>query len=425
VKITPNDLGVPERDMEPEDVRQTLERIKSMPAATNHSFAAEYIDAVTVEDRRVTVRTTRPYAWFLNRIGLYFNAIAPRELYEGDTDRLTNAAAGAGPLRLRRVAENDAAAFDRNPNFYRRDPANNNAQLPYVDGLDVRVIFDRATLRTGFQSGQIHAYMTGSGAEARGLTDAVIARDPFFAFIAFTMNHQRAPFGDPRVRRAVARAINRQAFVDLVYGGDAQADGIVQWSLGAYALPPEELAQLQPFNLEEARSLVREVGGIRFPMVYPAETPVLEHNQHLPIFIEQMRAAGIEIDLVPQDFGLWVETLQKLDYTATLNLNQIYETPEIPLDIHTESGPFGDGTYLRGLGDPDIERAVEKVAESLDYDERVEAVHEAQRVIYEKDPVSLPLVTPYLHMAWSKKVKNIPAGIGTSSYMVNTYWMDV
>ena len=57
-------------------------------------------------------------------------------------------------------------------------------------------------------------------------------------------------------------------------------------------------------------------------------------------------------------------------------------------------------------------------------DERVAGVHEAQRVIYEKDPMMLPLVTPYSHFAWRKNVHNIPTGIGTTSYLINTMWME-
>jgi ABC-type transport system substrate-binding protein len=425
VKIAPNKLGVPERDLDGDDVRVTLERIKSDGTTTNHAFARDHIESVTVSGDTVTVKTPGPYAWFLNRIGLFFNTIAPRELLTGDRSRLFGATAGAGPFRLMSVTEGEVARLERNPNYYGTDAANNGARLPYVDALEVRVIFDKATQRTAFQSGQVHAYMTGSGADARSLSDAVIARDPAFTFNAFTMSPRKPPFTDPRVRRAISRAIDRRAFVDIVYAGDARPDGLVHWPLGSYALPDEELQQLQPFDLEEARRLTREVGGIRFKMMYPASATVLEHQQHLPIFVEQMERAGIEVEQDAQDFGSWVNNIKDLNYDCTLNLNQQYETPEIPLAIHTMNGPFGDGTYLRGLGDPEIEAAVQKASRTLDTDDRVEAVREAQRLIYSKEPISLPLVTPFNHIAWRKNVKNIPTGIGTSSFLVNTFWMDV
>jgi ABC-type transport system substrate-binding protein len=424
VKIAPNDLGAPERDVDGEDVRITLERIGSSGAATNNAFVRRYVQSVTVQGDTVRVTTPEPYAWFLNRVGLFFNAIAPRELLTGDLSKIERAGAGGGPYRVRSVTEGEVAHFERNPNYYRRDEANNNAQLPYADALEVRVIFDKATQRTAFQSGQVHNYMTGSSSDVRSLDGAVIARDPAFTFIAFTMNPQRGRFADPRVRRAISRAIDRQAYVDLVYEGDAQADGLVHWSLGAYALPPAELQTLQPYDVDEARRLVREAGGIRIKMMYPAAAAVLEHAAHVPIFLAQMERAGIEIEQDPQDFGTWVQNIKDLNYDCTLNLNQIYETPEIPLAIHTSNGPFGDGTYLRGLGDPEIEAAVQNVSRELGTERRIELVHEAQRIMYRKDPISLPLVTPINNIAWRKVVKNIPTGIGTSSFLVNTFWLD-
>lgn len=425
VRIGPNDLGVPERDLDGEDVRVTLERIGAEPSANNHAFVRDHIDAVTVAGDTVTITTPGPYAWFLNRIGLFLNAIAPRELMTGDLARLQTQAAGAGPYRLRSLTENERARFERNPNYYRTDPANNGARLPYADALEVGVIFDRATLRTAFESGQIDQFITGSGAEARALSDAVVSRDPYFAYISFTMNSDRKPFDDPRVRRAVSRAIDRREFVDVVYRGDARPNGLVQWSLGSYALPEDQLAtRYQPFDPDEAKRLVDEVGGIKLKMIYPAETTILEHSLHLPVFVRQMQAAGIEVEHVPQDFGRWIESYRALDYDCSLALNQMYETPEIPLGFHSAKGPLGDGTYVRGIGDAEIESAVVKASRQLDMDARVAAVHDAQKVIYAKDPAHFPLVTPYNHIAYNKRIRNIPTGIGTSAFLVNTWWLD-
>jgi peptide/nickel transport system substrate-binding protein len=427
VKIGPNDLGVPERDLDAEDVRVTLERIKSDVLTTNHSFAKQYIDTVTASGSTVTVKTPGPYAWFLNRIGLFFNCIVPRELLAGDLSRLNNKAAGAGPFRLTSVVEGQTASFDANPNYYRKDAANGGAQLPYVQGLDVRVIFERATQRTAFQAGQQHLYMAASLDDANSLGNgAVISSDPAFNYISFTMNPSRKPFDDPRVRRAISRAINRSEYVDRVYRGDAKPNGLVAWPLGSYALPADELeSTYQPFDLQAAKDLVRQVGGIKIRMCYPSNTTIEEHGDHLLIFLGQMEAAGIEVEKQPLSFAGWIDTYQKIDYDSSLALNQPYETPELPLAFHTAAGPFGDKSYIQGLGDPEIEAAVKKASTSLQADARLEAVHAAQKVIYAKEPIMLPLVSPIQRIAFDKRVKNITAGIGTSAYLVNTFWLDV
>jgi peptide/nickel transport system substrate-binding protein len=426
VKVAPNGLGVPERDIDGEDVRATFERLKTDAATNQYSFASKYVDAVSVGPDTVTITTTEPYAWFVNRVSSSFNTIPPRELLSGDPSRLGQEGAGGGPYKLVAVTENDVARFVRNPGYYRTDGENGGARLPYVDELEVRVIFDRATQRTAFRSDQTQQYWAESGVEAHGMGDYPIAREPVFAYISFTMNPARKPFDDPRVRRAVSRAINRQQFVDRVYGGDARANGLVHWPLGSYALPDQDLASTyQPHDPQEARQLAEAAGGITLKMTYPANTTIQEHGQHLSIFVEQMRQAGIEVDQQPQEFSGWVTSYRDLQYDSSLALNQIYETPELPLLFHTTGGPFGDRTYIQGLGDAGIDAAVVKANTTLDFEARKAAVHDAQRVIYAKDPMYLPFVSPYLYMVFSKQLKNIPTGVGTTQYSLTTYWLDV
>ena len=424
VKVTPNDLGVPERDLDGDDVRVTMERIAATNEANNYTFAHDYIASTNVSGSSVTIKTTRPYAWFINRIGLFFNTIAPRELLAGDTSRLAAAGAGGGPYRLTQLKVGQSASFDRNPNYYRRDPATGQ-QLPYVDGLDVPIIVDRSAAHTALLSGQVDGYLPADGAEARSLASRfTIGRDPNFSYISFSMNPRRKPFDDPRVRRAFSRAINRDDYVRVVYEGDARPDGLVHWSLGAYALDPGELAsKYQPFDIEEAKRLVAQVGGIKVKMMYPASTDLEGHSAHLLIFLRQMQSAGIEIEQDPQPFGTWLDNYHKINYDCSLALNQFYETPETPLGFHTLAGPLGDGSYVRGLGDPEIEAAVKKANETLDNQTRITAVHDAQKLIYSKDPITFPLVTPYDYSAFARTVHDYPSGIGTSAFLINTFWL--
>lgn len=426
VLAAPNSLGVPERAIDVDDVAATFERLRTDQAANQYSFASKYIESVTISGGDiVTVKTTEPYAWFLPRVSNYSNTIPPRELLD-DPTKFTNAGAGGGPYSLVSVEENDTALFTRNTNFYRRDEANGNHPLPYIDELEVRVIFDRLPQQTAFVDGQIHQYWAETGLEAESYSDYPISRDPVFAFIAFTMNPEKEPFGDPRVRRAISRAINRQQYIDIIYGGDARQNGLVHWPLGSYALDDDELSSTyQPFNLEEARTLVEEVGGIKFKMMYPANTTIQEHGQHLAIFTQQMREANIQVEEQPLEFTNWITGYQKIDYDSSLALNQIYETPELPLLFHSSGGPFSDRTYIQGLGDPDIDAAIANANRQLSTDARIAAVHDAQRLIYGKEPAFLPLVGPYLHMIYSKRLHNIPSGVGTTFYSLADYWLDV
>jgi peptide/nickel transport system substrate-binding protein len=316
--------------------------------------------------------------------------------------------------------------MERNSSYYRHDDATT-AQLPYIDGIDVQIIMDRAAARTAFLSGQLDAYYPQGKAEAdqiAGDDQFFMEQQPGYTFISPVMNSESPPFNDPRARRALALALNRDQYASVVYDGDALANGLVHWTLGSYAFTGDELAERQPFDLAEARALVEAVGGINVPFTYPANVALDQHDSHLAVFFQQMLAAGIKLEEQPAELSAWLERYIRRDYTLTLALNQVYETPEFPLDFHRTGGPLGDGSYTNGLGDAEIDAAIEATKVMLSFEDRRAAVLSAQELIWSKDPAYLPLVTPYRYRAHSGRVFNVPAGIGTSSLWLTTMWRE-
>ncbi|MBI2723531.1 MAG: ABC transporter substrate-binding protein [Chloroflexi bacterium] len=430
VRIGPNDLAVPERDMDAADVAASFERIKATATAPNGAFVKEFVDAVSASGDTLTVNTTRPYAWFLNRAGSFVNTVPPRELIASDTaiTSMRDRSAGGGPFRLARSVEGEGARFDRNPSYYRKDDANGGAALPYVEGIDVKLIPDRGTQRVGFQSGQLHQYAAETKAEADSLVTgggAYLVGAPAFTFVPVVMNRERAPFDDPRARRAVARAINRRQFIDLIYGGDAKPNGLVHWpvGLGTYAFTQDELDTLDPFNLAEAKALVSALGGLSMKLIYPANSPINQHDRHVPIFIEQLKAAGIDVTPAPQEFTAWLGTYRARDYQASLSLTQALDTPELPLNWHTANGPTGDRSFGVGLDDPEVQAALDKTKTELDLNARIEAVRAAQKLIYSKDPTFLPLVSANNYTVYRQSVHNIAGGIGSTANLLSDFWL--
>ncbi len=427
VRVGPNELGVPERDLTGDDVVATFDRIRNDARTNNGSFVKQYVESVSSSGDVVTIRTSKPYAWFLSRVGSYFNTIPPRELLatEASTARIRDRSAGAGPYTLVASAEGEGARMERNPSYYRRSDSGD--QLPYIDGIDAKIITDRSAARTALLSGQIHSYYADGKAEA----DLIRSNSGFYleevagaTFVAPVMNPERPPFNDPRARRALALALNRDQYVDIVYEGDAKPNGPVHWTLGSYAYDGEQLAQRQPYDPVEARALIEAVGGLRVPFMYPVAVSLDQHDSHLQVFFEQMKQAGIELDAEPLELSVWLERYVELDYVLTLALNQVYETPEMPLDFHRTGGPLADRSYSPGLGDAEVDAAVDKTKETLGLDERKVAVLAAQDVIWSKEPAFLPLVTPIRYRAHSARLHNMPAGIGTSHLWLTTMWLE-
>ena len=436
VNVAPNDLGVPERDLDATDAYESFERIMNLDESNASAFVNEWFASheASSDGMTYTINTPTPYAWFLFRIGLFTSMIPPRELLEGDVGKLRTAGAGGGPFSvpIGGYTEGESLTLNRNPNYYRTDPNNDDAQLPYIDGFDVKIIQDRAALRTAFVSQQVHTYGAENKAEADELLAAhdvyQASSDPTFTFISVTMNTEREPFDNPLIRKAVMHSIDRQQYVDLVYGGDAQANGIVHWPTGAYALDPEELEELQKFDPELSKQLLQEAGvdvPFRIKVMFPANSAIEEHSTHLPIFLEQMRAAGFDVEQDPQDFGTWLDNYTNKNYDISLSLNQVYESAEIPLNFHHSGGPAGGGLYSSGMGDPAIDAEIDRVKTLTDSEELVQGIHDLQRLIYDAGPMFLPIVSPFNRTLYWDFVKNVPAGLGVAGLLVNDWWLEL
>lgn len=432
VRIAPNTIGLAERQIDATDAFASFQRIRDGGGLPQGSpawfFVNNWWDFHDVPDpMHYLVRTPSPYGYFTFQLGTAFTTIPPRNLIQRGT--LATQAAGGGPFALApngwRPAE---ALLDRNPNYYRTDPANANAPLPYVDGWTTTVISDRNARRTAFVDRQIFAYDTESPQEADELASLLDVTDvprPVNTFISFVMNVKRPPWNDARIRRAAMLALDRQEYVDAIYKGSARANGLVHWPMGPFALPEEELETLQPHNAAEARALILEATGeetISVNVMYPV-TDIQDLDQHLPIFLKQMEEAGFIVQQDVVDFVTWLSRYTEVDYDASLALNQIYDTPEIPLDFHHSLGPVRDGAFSAGLQDPAIDTAIDAAKEHAGIDELIAAVHDVQRQIYAAAPAFLPLVSREHHTLYWNGVKNVPPPLKSVELFLNDFWL--
>ena len=204
VMVGPNSLGIEERALTSDDVLASYNRMITDPQASNGPIKI-YVDTINANGDIFELKTKNPYAYLLYRTGIFVATVPPRELVDNPAglEKMKTGSAGGGPYVLTSTTEGEIAVMDKNPTYYRKDANNNNAALPYREGLDIRVIRDRAAVRTAFLDGQIHTY----GAESKADADDISSRSGFFqtkdpatTFICFTMHPEKEPWLDERAR---------------------------------------------------------------------------------------------------------------------------------------------------------------------------------------------------------------------------------
>ena len=128
-----------------------------------------------------------------------------------------------------------------------------------------------------------------------------------------------------------------------------------------------------------------------------------------------MRDAGFNIQEEVQDFSTWLGNYSVVNYDASLALNQIYDTPEIPLDFHAAQGPQGDGNFAIGIGSlfPEIDEAIQQSKRVTDPATQAEQVREVQRQLYARGPAFLPIMSWTGFTMYQPYARNILHGPGS------------
>ena len=437
VKIAPNSLGIPERDMDSQDAVRYFDRIKAQPDAIARKFTEPWVDSYSATADTFTFTTKGPYAYTLSTIGRALGGcIPPRETFDKNID-IKSAEAGAGPFMIRggTFQESGAVTLDRNPNYYRKDQATG-LQLPFWDGIDVALVADVQARKTGFLSKQLYDYAAQDAAEAKEIVqqsgDTYLVRSPTFTFVSWTMNVNKAPWNDDRIRHAAQHALNRQQFVDLIVGnGEGHPDGLVHWPTGPYAFTDAELNQdsRQSYDPKKSRDLIKAATGsdtIKVKIVYPV-SDIEFHNKHLPIFLQQVKNAGFDVNQDAKDFTSWLGDYTDNKYDASFSLNQIYETPEIALDWQHSLGPAGvKGEFSEGVGKlhPEVDDAIMYSKKATSLDELVTRIKAAQDVAYKVGPSFLPIMSWYTYTNYWNFVRNVHV-LGDMGAFLSDVWLAV
>lgn len=182
--------------------------------------------------------------------------ILPKHLYGGTSDinrdYHNTHPIGTGPYRLERWDHGSLLVLKANPDYFGGPPA--------IDEIDVHIVPDQNTLLAMIASHDLDVasqVAPNELARLRGVDGVRIelARTYVERFVSFNVSHP--PFDDPRVRRALAMALDRKRIAETAFVGTAiPADSI---------MPPYSWAYVKdngapPFDVAEANRLLDAAG---------------------------------------------------------------------------------------------------------------------------------------------------------------------
>jgi oligopeptide transport system substrate-binding protein len=198
------------------------------------------------------------------------------------------------------------------------------------------------------------------------------------------INPTRPPFNDPRVRRALALAIERDRLVQVVGAGRTPARSYTPTNRVDYV--PADAFRDDP---AEARRLLAEAGfsgGQGFP---PVEVVFCDIEQARPVLevVQEMwrKQLGIDVRLAKQESSVWFNSIKTGQYHLVWDYWEL-SYPQRFFEVHGTGNPF---SYYR-WSHADYDRLLRSASAAASIPER-NAVYVQLEAILAREMPAIPL----------------------------------
>jgi peptide/nickel transport system substrate-binding protein len=338
---------------------------------------------------------------------------------------------GTGPFKFVDFKPNEYIKVARNPEYWKPG-------LPYLDGIEYTISRNRSTAILAFVAGQYD--LTFAGTLTIPLTydlqkqrpDAICELPPGSVSTNLIINREKPPFDNPELRRAMALALDRQAFIDILTAGEGLRAAAMQPPPGGqWGLPQEMLPTLPGYgpdvaaNRAQAQAIMKKLGyGPNKPLSIKVTTrDVPPYRDPAVILIDQLKEIYVNAELEPIDTTQWYPKVQRRDYTVGLNLTGTQvDDPDAMLYENYACG--GVGNY-NGYCNPEVDKLIDQQSIEPNQDKRHTLVWEIERRLVADD--AKPLI--FFNrggICWDPKVKNLTVMVNSiyNGWRMEDIWLD-
>jgi len=367
------------------DVRDTFTWILDPANRSPHRAMYRHIANIDAPDPGTVVfRLTEPFSPFLSAM---VRGIVP----SGSPAGGYTPPAGAGPYRIDDVSPDGAAELSAFDGCLGGPPAVRRITVKFVPDSNVRFL----ELRMGsinFSLNGVDPDMLPAVEKAGHL---VVEEAPGGNVSYLGFNLRDKALSDPRVRRAIALSIDRDAIVRAIWKGHADVvDSILP--PGSWAHAPD-LPTVLP-DPARAKRLLDEAGyrdpdGAgplpRLRLTY--KTSQNEVRRRVATVIqEQLRQSGILVEIQSLEWGTFFSDIKKGNFQLySLTWVGIFDPDIFHLAFHSASIPPG-GANRGGYSNARVDRLTEAARREPSRETRRELYLEVQRILARELPV-LPL----------------------------------
>ena len=225
---------------------------------------------------------------------------------------------GTGPFKFVEFKPNESIKLTRNADYWKKG-------RPYLDGIEYTIMPNRSTALLSFIAGKFDLTFPYEVTipllkdVASQAPRAICEVRPNNVSTNLIVNRDAPPFDSPDLRRALALALDRKSFIDILAEGQSDIGGaMLPPPAGVWGLPPDILKTIPGYNPEvdknrvEARKIMESLGygPDKRVSVKVAARNIPFYRDPAVILIDQLKQIYIEGELDPIETANWFSKLK-------------------------------------------------------------------------------------------------------------------
>jgi len=379
-------------EMTSKDVKHSYDKIifpgAGMKSLRKHAY--ESVQAVEAPDASTVVfRLKWPESSFLLNLASPWNWIYKADLLAKDPRWYEKNVMGTGPFTFVEHVRGSHWVGKKNPNYWDKGK-------PYLDGYRALFIKDSAAQVAAVRGERAHIQFRGfSPAERDSIVGALgpkitVQESPWDCVLMVAMHHEKKPFDDKRVRRALSLALDRyqgsQALSKIAIVREVAG---VQVPGTPYATPPAELEKLAGYGRDiararaEAKRLLKEAG-------VPDSFGFTFKNRGIPMpyeplgvwLIDQWRQIGLNVKQEVIEASAYHPLLKRGDFEVAMDFQcGFIVEPDLDLARFVSTSDANYGKHK----DTVIDDLYQQQARTTDPEERKKIVRRLEKRLLDEE----------------------------------------
>lgn len=359
-------------------------------------------------EQTLEITLERPTSFFLELTSFFTLLPVNKKVVEANDKWATDAKTfvSNGPFQLQEWKHDQELVMVPNENYWAKE-------VVKLDELKWVMVNDQNTEYGMYKSGEIAiAEQIPNSIKSQLIQSGDAEKLPSASVAYLRFNHENKVFSNPKIRKALSMALDRQLIVDKVtQGGETPAFSFIPNGLGNGVGEFREQAGDSLYkdkSVEEAKQLLEEgkaeLGLSSLPKVTLLFYTSDLYNQLTQAMQEMWKKnLGLEVELKTMERKVFVQNVQKGNYELA-----IYSTGADYNDAQNLLGQFttGDVYNYSKISIPAYDELVKKVDAELDLNKRAEYMQEAEKVLLE-DMAIAPLYFNNKVYLQQDNVKNV------------------